>query len=304
MKSRVLITGGSGLLALNWALALRDQYDFVLGMHEREVSIAEVDTCWMDLSSVKAVLSSIEKWQPDIIVHAAGLTSIEKCESDKNLAQHVNVSLAENVAVACSRVQLPLIHISTDHLFSGELAMQQEDARVTPLNVYAKTKAEAEIRVLDASPKALVIRTNFYGWGTAYRQSFSDRIINRLRAGRPLTLFKDVYFTPIIASELAQAAQELMDLKCSGIFHVVGSERLSKYDFGLKLAEVFNLDQALIEPGLMEECSSLVQRPLDISLSSEKVSNLLGRSLGSVEDHLCLLLDQEQAGTNKVFENL
>jgi len=304
MKSRVLITGGSGLLALNWAMALQDRYDFVLSMHEREVCFGRMNSCRMDLASVKAVFSDLEKWQPDIVVHAAGLTSVEKCESDKNLAHHVNVTLAENVAKACSSLQVPLIHISTDHLFSGELAMQSEDAPVAPINVYAKTKAEAETRVLDACAKALVVRTNFYGWGATYRQSFSDVITKSLRSGRQLTLFNDVFYTPIIASELARAAHELIDLNLSGIFHVVGSERISKYDFGLNLAKVFNLDSSLIEPGLMEECSSLVQRPLDMSLSSQKISNMLGRSLGGVADHLQLLLAQEQAGMQKVFEKL
>jgi len=304
MKPKVFITGGSGLLALNWALALRDRYDFILSMHDRRVRLAEANICRTDLSSVKSVLCDLEKWRPDIVVHAAGLTSVEKCQLDENLAHYVNVNLAVNVAKACSILQLPLVHISTDHLFAGELRMQREDAPVAPLNVYAKTKAEAENRVLDACGNALVVRTNFYGWGTSYRQSFSDIIIKSLRLGRQLTLFKDVFYTPIIASELARSVHSLVDLELSGIFHVVSAQRLSKYDFGIRLAEVFNLDSGLIKPGLMVENSSLVCRPLDMSLSSERASKLLGRSLGGVVDDLRLLLDQELAGNYKVFESL
>jgi len=304
MKSRVLITGGSGLLALNWALAFQDRYDFVLGMHKRELSLTGVSTSHVDLTSLKAVLSVFEKSKPDIVVHTAGLTSVEKCESDRNLAQHVNETLAENVAKACSSLQLPLIHVSTDHLFSGKHALLSEDAPVAPVNIYAKTKADAEFRVLEAYPKSLVVRTNFYGWGTSYRQSFSDLIIKSLRSGSELTLFTDVFYTPIIASELARTIHELIDLNLSGIFHVVGSERLSKYEFGLRLAEVFNLDSSLIKPGLLAERSSSVRRPLDMSLSNEKVSKLLGRSIGVVSDNLELLLAQEQAGMNKVLGKL
>lgn len=295
MKPRLLITGGSGLLALNWALAMRDRYAVVLGQHEREVRLLDVKARRMNLESVDSITSVLEEIQPQLVVHAAGLTSVEKCESNEGLAQHVNVDLAENMAKACARLQLPLIHISTDHLFSGKHALVDEAAQVEPKNAYARTKAAAEVRVLDAWPDALVVRTNFYGWGPAYRQSFSDAIIKSLRAGKRLSLFQDVYYTPIIAGELARIAHDLVDVKATGICNVVGDDRLSKYDFGLNVAKRFNLNSELIAPALIVERTSLVQRPLDMSLSNKKVRTLLDRPLGGIADHLSLLCAQENS---------
>ena len=173
MKKIVLITGGSSLLALNWALAIREHYTVTLGLHERNISLAGVETRQVDLESADHLARAFETVQPQIVIHAAGLTSIETCEANPDRAQHINVRLAVNIAQACAKLGLPLIHVSSDHLFSGETALMEETHPTAPRNVYGQTKAEAESQVLEAHPQALVIRTNFYGWGPSYRRSFS-----------------------------------------------------------------------------------------------------------------------------------
>lgn len=304
MKTRVLITGGSGLLALNWALALRDRYSITLGLHEREIALARVQIIRIDLESVEHLVRAFEAVQPQIVIHTAGLTSVEKCEAEPDLARYVNVQLAANVAQACDRLGLPLTHISTDHLFSGGASLVNENYPVEPINVYGRTKAEAERQVLAAHPHALVVRTNFYGWGTSYRHSFSDVIIETLRGDRDLTLFQDVYYTPIIAEAAVRTVHDLIDLKAAGIFHVVGDERISKYEFGLKLAQEFKLDTTLIKPGYLTGQVSLVKRPHDMSLSNQKTCKLLGRKLGEVGEHLARLHQQEQNGLARELQKL
>lgn len=304
MNLRILITGGSGLLALNWALALRGRYSVTLGLHEREIALAGVQTRVIDLESVDHLIRAFETAQPQVVIHAAGLTSVEKCEDEPDLAQHVNVDLAVNVARACAKLELPLVHISTDHLFAGKVASVNETFPVAPVNTYGRTKAEAESRVLEAHPHSLVIRTNFYGWGTSYRHSFSDIVIEALRAGKELTLFQDVFYSPILVETAVQAVHDLIDLKAGGIYHVVGDERISKYDFGLTLAQGFNLDPSLIKPGYITDQVLLVQRPHDMSLSNQKTCKLLGRKLGGVAEHIARLHRQEQNGLAKELQKL
>ena len=304
MKPRLFITGGSSLLALNWAVAVRDRYTVILGQHNRVTRLAGVQTRPMNLESAASAVSLLEDIQPNAVVHTAGITSVEKCESDTMLADHINVDIAENVAKACAALGVPMVHISTDHLFSGDHAFVDERAQVLPVNAYAKSKAKAEVRVLQAWPEALIVRTNFFGWGPSYRQSFSDAIINSLRAGQPMHMFQDVHFTPIIATELAQAAHDLIDTKAAGIFNVVGDDRISKYEFGLMVARQFNLDLRLIVPDLLANRTSLALRPLEMSLSNQKIHRHLGRSMGSVADHLRLLHAQETSGIAKEIGSL
>jgi len=304
MTEKVFITGGSGLLALNWALAIRPNHAVTLGIHERTVSLVGVRTKKVELESVEDLVRTFEEAQISMVVHAAGFTSVEQCEAKPDLARHVNVDLAGNVAKACAKLGLPLIHISTDHLFSGEMPLLAEISHVTPVNVYGRTKAEAELRVLDVHPEALVLRTNFYGWGTSYRLSFSDMIVDKLRDGQKMILFQDVFYTPILIETVVQVANELVKLKARGVFNVVGDERISKHDFGLKLAQEFNLDKDFIQSGYIGNQVSLVQRPHDMSLSNQKVSKLLGRKLGGLSEHLSRLHKQEQNGFAQEMRSL
>lgn len=304
MMPRIFITGGSGLLAINWALALRSRYEVTLGLHEREISLAGVQAMRIDLESVDHLVRAFETMQPQIVIHTAGLTSVEICEAEPELAQRVNVGLASNVAQACAKLELQLVHISTDHLFTGEDSSVDETCPVMPVNVYGRTKAEAELRVQEACSRALVVRTNFYGWGPSYRRSFSDIIIESLRAGKELTLFQDVYYSPILVDAAVKAVHDLLDRKVIGIVNVVGDERISKHEFGLKLAREFNLDTSLIKSGSITDRRSLVQRPHDMSLSNQKIRELLGRKLGDVEEHIAKLHQQEQNGLAQEIKKL
>lgn len=303
MIDSVLITGGSGLLALNWAMALRDRASITLALYDRTVMLAGVKTLHSSLETVDEVVRTLDVTQPRMVVHTAGLTSVEVCEADEPLAHHVNVEIAGNVAAACARRGLPLVHISTDHLFRGDQALVTEQQAVDPQNAYARTKAAAERRVLDACPEALVVRTNFYGWGPRYRRSFSDTIIDALRRGKPITLFTDVFYTPILAETLSRAVYDLVGAKSSGIVHVSGDERVSKYDFGLRVAERFELDAGRIRPGLLADQPSLVRRPLDMSLSNAVARGVLGRGLGGLDVHLSRLRQQEQLGLAQELQN-
>lgn len=304
MSRRILITGGSGLLALNWALTVRAGFAVTLGLHERNITLAGVETRKLEFDSVENLLRVLEATQAQIVIHTAGLTSVEKCEADPGRARHINVDIASNVAEACARLGLPLVHISTDHLFSGQASFASESCAPEPVNVYGLTKAEAESRVLDAHPLALVVRTNFYGWGTSYRQSFSDVIIETLRAGRELTLFDDVFYTPILTEAAALVVHELIDRQASGIFNVVGDERISKHEFGLKLAQEFKLDARLIRPGSIKARAALTRRPHDMSLSNQKTCGLLGRKLGGVEAQIARLHQQEHDGLARELHGL
>jgi dTDP-4-dehydrorhamnose reductase len=304
MKENILITGGSGLLALNWALVIRNDYAVTLCVHNRGINLSNVQTKFLNIESVDEIRYLIEDLEPQCVIHTAGLANVEKCESAPDIAEYLNVQLAKNVAQACAAEKVPLIHISTDHLFKGDEAFKDEEARLSPINVYAKTKAAAEQQVLDMHPNALVIRTNFYGWGTSYRKSFSDMVLNTLRAKKELTLFKDVYYTPIIIEELALTSHKLVAAKAEGIFNIVGDDRVSKYEFGLKLAEEFLLENSLIKCGSIFENKSLVSRPNDMSLSNNKVRSLLNKKIGGVNQHLDQLKAQEASKLNLELQSL
>lgn len=293
---RVLITGGSGLLALNWACCMRDSWEPVLALHSRNIKLAGTRAEFVDLESAAALKKQLASLRPDLVVHAAGLTSVDQCEEQPAVAMHVNAELARNVAAATAAVDVKLIHISTDHLFDGGKSLYTENDPPAPINVYARTKLQGEEWVLQENPAALVVRTNFFGWGHRHRQSFSDWIIASLRAGTAVTMFDDAYFTPILADALARSAHELVGSNAHGIINIVGDERISKYDFAMQLAQVFGLPAALIQRGKLSAASLFARRSPDMSLDNAMARRKLGGTLGSLNDFFAVLRQQEAAG--------
>lgn len=282
----VLVTGGTGLLGINWCASIADTHQVTLGVHRRVVDFPAVGIKKLSFESFDSFLRDLDDVRPDCVVHAAALTNIDVCEQNPELAFRVNVEIAGIVARACALRGIRLAHISTDHLFLGDRQFLDERASVDPVNIYGKTKAEAEVRVRDIYPQALVIRTNFFGWGPRYRRSFSDWVYDNLKQNRPITLFNDVFYTPIYIGRLVQTVHKLVEGTSTGIFHVVGDERVSKYDFAMELASLFGLDRGLLSYSSVHSQKNRVVRPKDMSLSNKKVSKELNINVGGITEHL------------------
>ena len=293
MKKKLLIIGGSGLLGINWAYIVRDDFEVFLALHNRNISLDGVETEKISIESIETLFEDLNRIMPDIVVNAASLTSVEACEKNFNKAKEVNTDAASNIAIVCEELKIKLIHISSDHIFSGKNQYSDEYCEANPLNNYARTKYQAEIEVKNSNPSSLIIRTNFYGWGTSYRHSFSDLIINNLRNNLQVHLFADVFFTPMLIDELVSSINELIGLNQWGIFNVVGSDRLSKFEFGLKVADCFGLNPSLIKSINYKEKLKVV-RPRDMSLSNAKLLETLKRQVPNLSDQLDKLKRQER----------
>lgn len=279
----ILITGGSGLLGLGWAFAARDRCRVVLGLHRRVVRLRGVEVVCPRLDDVQSLRATLRALRPARVVHAAGLADVERCEAEPERAHAENVVMAERVAAACVAEGVGLVHVSTDHLFRGDRAMLDESAEPDPVNVYGRTKAEAERCVLTTCPDALVVRTNFFGWGPGWRRSFSDFVIDACRGGQAVRLWTDVLHTPISVPALVRSVERLVDLGTRGIVHVVGDERISKYDFGVAIANRFGLDATLLRPSSAHDAPGRTRRPMDMSLSNRHLVSILGHGIGPVD---------------------
>lgn len=302
-RETLLLTGGSGLLSINWAMTMRDKKNIILGLHNRNIDINNVTSSKINLESIEDIIKALQLFRPRIIVHTAGLTNVELCESNMDLAYHINVKLASNVAIAAADAGVKMVHISTDHLYDGTRFLVDENEPLSPKNNYGITKAKAEEAVSKANPDALIIRSNFYAWGPLYRRSFSDTIIDSLRQKKTIILFEDVFYSPILAETLVEVIHELVDKNATGVFNVTGNERVSKFEFGQKVASVFQMDASFIKHGLIITQPGLVKRPADMSLSNKKVTSFLERDISRLDDDLRKLYLHEQYGlANEIKE--
>jgi len=298
-----MITGGSGLLALNWAVSCRDDHDILLLTHTKCVTLSGVTSLKVDLENKEELDDIIGQWRPDIIVHTAGMTNVDECDEFPERAYYTNVDLVKTMSLIAKKYSIKFVYISSDHIFSGNKSFNTENDKTDTLNVYADSKLLGEKAAESVNKNCLIIRTNFFGWGTSVKPSFSDWVINTIRNREEIKAYTDIFYTPIFIYHLVDIAIKLIKKDCNGVFNIVGDSRISKYEFILSLADRFELDTSLIKKSIYDSKGSNVKRPLDMSLSNALVKKTLRvdfPDLGQSFDELRL---QEESGIRSEIQN-
>jgi len=268
-KSTVLVTGGSGLLGSKLVGELSGKCRVFASYNIHPWAYCDFP---LDVTNRVDVQHLINKISPDVIVHTAALTGVDYCESNKREAWAVNVEGTRNIVEAGKTVGSRIVYISTDYVFDGGKGAYTEDDHPNPLDYYGETKLEGE-RVVQELDDYVIARTSvLYGWHS--RPNFVTWAIGELKQGRRINIVRDQFNSPTLADDLAEVVLNLIETGEAGVFHVSGSERISRYDFTKKIAEVFELDETLINPVTSDELDWIAERPLDSSLDVSKVSGI------------------------------
>lgn len=266
-----VITGAGGLLGSNLAS------DF----SKKGISIAPLDRAagGPDITGSAAMETLLRDLAPRRIIHCAALTDVDWCEANPAETHRVNAAASGHLAAIARRIGAGFVYISTDSVFDGERGDYDEGDSPNPLNVYARAKWAGEKAVLAEHPRALVVRTNIYGWNRRPKRSLAEWILDRLERDLEVPGFQDVRFCPILVNDLADLLLEMTDLPLHGVYHVSGSEAVSKYEFAVAIARVFGYHPARVVSRSLDGAGLKAPRPLNTSLCVSKVSNALGRRL-------------------------
>jgi dTDP-4-dehydrorhamnose reductase len=190
----------------------------------------------------------------------------------------VNVEMSGRLAALAAQTGAQFVYISSDSVFDGVRGSYAEEDQVKPVNAYARSKLDGETAV-----RALVVRTNIYGWNMQPKTGLAEWILSQLESGSEVPGFQDVIFCPILVNDLGDAILEMLERKLSGLYHVAGSEPCSKYEFALHLAGTFGLDKALVRPSSIEQSTLQAPRPKNTSLRTARIHRALGRAMPSLD---------------------
>ena len=293
---RLLITGASGLLGLNLALDAGRAHDIV-GVDRNTLSSVPFNIIHADLLSPQALKRVLNESEPELVIHCAAMANVDECESKPDLARQMNAELPAQLADACARRKVRLVHISTDAVFDGQKAgAYSEGDTATPIGVYSRTKYEGEKAVLAINPLAIVARVNFYGWSLSGKRSLAEFFINNLSTGKNVNGFTDVIFSPMLVNHLSDILLMMVDRGLRGLYHVVGPEAMSKYQFGIEIARKFGINESLISPQSVDKSSLTVKRSHNLWLSIHKLSTDLGVTLPGFSTGLDEFYAQYQQG--------
>ncbi|MCP8322087.1 MAG: dTDP-4-dehydrorhamnose reductase [archaeon] len=274
---RILVTGASGLLGHKVAqLALGKGHEICTIYKEHEINLGF--PIRLDLTDREKVLQIIPQYKLDAIIHTAAYTNVDDCEVNRDLAWKVNVEAVKYIAIASASINSHLTYVSTDYVFDGEKGFYVEDDDPNPINYYGYTKLKGEEFVRQHAKEWCIARPSVvYGWGQAHKQNFATWLLSNLNQKKEVRVLTDQYVSPTLNTNLAEMLVEIAERKIIGILHTAGGTRINRYEFALRLAEIFNLNKDLIKPAKMDEMLWKAQRPQDSSLNVSKALALLNQ---------------------------
>jgi dTDP-4-dehydrorhamnose reductase len=217
--------------------------------------------------------------RPDAVIHAAAISQPNVCQTQPELSYQVNVVASRLLAEWCAEAEVPLVFTSSEQVFDGLNPPYRETDPVNPVNRYGEQKAEAETAILTCYPRAIVCRLPLLFGVAPTAPSFIQPFIETLQAGKQLNAFTDEIRTP--ASGFSVAEGILMTLqKTSGLLHLGGIDRISRYDFARLLVKVLGLPETNINPCRQADLPMAAARPPDVSLNSRLAFSLGYTPLG------------------------
>jgi dTDP-4-dehydrorhamnose reductase len=274
---RWLVTGASGLLG-NYAIRYLSKHGQVFGVSRRKAGVenARYTSLVGDLADEGFVSSLIADVQPTHVLHTAGLVGHEVCSLDPDQAYRSNVLSTRNLARHAGLAGAKIIYISTDAVYGGTEGGHRETEAPSPFSVYGQTKLAGEQEALVLSD-ALVIRTNFFGWPSSGGSSILTFFLKALRNQTEVDGFDDFVVSSLYAGSLISIVERLTKSNGIGIYNVGSIDAMSKYEFGISVANVFGLDPNLVLRRSASELRSLTtSRVRNLSLDLTKLRETLG----------------------------
>ncbi len=275
--------------------AIRDHE--IIGVDRGKLKSAPFPVIKANFYDRHVFIPALDHFRPDGVINCAALTNLDECEKYPGQAKILNTSLARDLAEDCKKRGIKLIHLSTDAVFDGakQDAYTEQD-EPNPQSIYARTKLEGERAVQDVYPQAVIARVNFFGWSLSGRRSLAEFFFNNLGEERNVNGFTDVIFCPMWVTHLSQILLSMLESNLSGLYHVVGSQAISKYQFGLEVARRFGLQENLILPLSVEDSDLTARRSHNLWLSVHKLSTDLGREIPTFSTGLDGFYTQYQQG--------
>ncbi len=304
MKTKILVTGLTGLVGSRFAELLEDAYEFEVLNRANGV----------DILDKQAVLNAIFSSQAKIVLHMAAKTHVDGCEADKardkeilefsapkkqeevwkeeQTAWAVNVFGTKNLIEACQKTNKKIVYLSTDFVFDGKKRVYSEEDDPAPINWYAKTKYEGEKLVQSSGLDYIIARIAYPYRAYFIRNDFVRALTAKLQKSEKLNMVTDHIMTPTFIDDIVNALDVLIRLEQKGIFHVVGSQAITPYEGAMKIAEQFDFDSTLISKTTRREYfAGKAPRPFCLHLKNDKISKL-GIEMSSFDKGLIEIKNQ------------
>lgn len=290
---KTLVIGGSGVIGskvVDHFIKLGHEVEFTYFSHE----IPNRRGHQLDITVKEDTIKLIVKVKPQTVIHCSALANVDLCETNNLLADSINVNGTANIIEACKILDCKIVYISTSFVFDGTKSQYHEDDKPSPTTYYGVTKYRGEELVKNSDLSYLILRTDQpYCWIEKWQHTNSVlRVIQTLKSSKILKEITDWYNTPTYVPDFVHATKKLIDDNDKGIFHLVGSDFINRYDWSLIVAEIFRLDKTLIEP-MSSEILNLSAKRANVNLSNQKLFLKKNIQMMGIKDGLRKMLESK-----------
>lgn len=257
---KVFVTGVKGQLG----------YDVVNELEKRDIEAVGVDIQEMDITDRDSVNRVIRQEVPDAVIHCAAYTAVDAAEENEELCRRVNAEGTRNIAEVCKDLDIKMIYISTDYVFSGqgERPWEPEDER-EPQSVYGQTKYEGELAVQELLERYFIVRI---AWVFGVNgKNFIKTMLKLSENHDMITVVNDQFGSPTYTYDLARLLVDMVQTEKYGIYHATNEGICSWYDFACAIFEEAGVDVKVI-PVSTEEYAAKAPRPANSRLDKEKLT--------------------------------
>ena len=276
MKKKIFLTGASGKLGSTLITYLEKNYNLIpVGFKKKPKNGFK-----LNLTNVSKVNNVLNRIKPDIIIHLAALTNVDKCESNFAKAYDLNCNATKYLVYWAHKKKCRFLYLSTDQIYNNSGFNSEDNAK--PSNLYSQTKFISENIVLCLN-NSVVVRTNFYGFFPNHKDSLVNWFLKCAKKNIKIKLIKDIYFNPLYVHQLCLYLLEIIkNYKIQGIFNLGAKNKISKGELLYKIGERINYKKKKMRFQNVESLKLKAYRPRNMVMKVRKIEKILNKSMPTI----------------------
>jgi dTDP-4-dehydrorhamnose reductase len=289
--TKILVTGSAGLVGTQIVRDLVNNNIQVYSCYNQTKPELGIIT-HLDLTKKDDIVNIMNKIKPNVVIHLGAMTDVELCETEKILAKKINTDATEILALESEKYKSFFVYMSTDYVFDGKIGMKKEEDEPNPINFYGKSKLDGEKVFKKISTPNIIIRTSTPFAIHSKKISFPFWIKNNLESKKEISVLIDQFTSPSYVPNISEMIIEIIEKKITGIIHLAGDTKISRYDFALDICKIINADKQYLKVTKMKQMPWKAQRPIDSSLDVSKAKEILDHKPEKIENSLKLLFNK------------
>ena len=288
---KFLVTGSAGLIGSQIVKDLVQQNHTVYSCYHDQKPLQGIPIP-LDLSDENKIIKTLQEIKPDRIIHLAAMTGVDLCETEQELATIINTKSTEILARQAAKQNIFFLYVSTDYVFDGINGMKKEDDATNPLGFYGKSKLKGELVLNKLASNWCIARTSTPFGIHSTKKSFPLWIKENLEAKKEIPVLIDQFTSPTYIPNLSKMLIEITTRQITGILHVSGATRISRYDLAELVVDKLHLDKNFLIPTKIDTMNWKAQRPKDSSLDVSFATEILNEQPQKIEQSIELFINE------------